>query len=120
MRRVETVARRLRSRLWAARARRYDEPGGELPRELRDVREANRRAQRAYVPQRVVGRSTLFMVDNSREFLPDPDPLWGWGTLASDGITLHDVPGDHDSLWEEPQVEVLAAKLREALESATG
>jgi len=48
MRRAETVIRRLRSRLWSVRVRRFDDTGHDLPAQLRDVREANRLAQRAY------------------------------------------------------------------------
>ena len=69
-------------------------------------------------PRPYHGRPTLFMVDHSQEALVDPDPQWGWGHLTSEGITIHDVPGDHETMWEEPHAQVLAAKLRAALKEA--
>jgi thioesterase domain-containing protein len=40
----------------------------------------------------------------------------GWGEFA-DRVDVHEVPGDHDSMVLEPNVRVLAAKLRACLQS---
>ncbi|MHA6346813.1 type I polyketide synthase [Roseivivax sp. CAU 1761] len=41
----------------------------------------------------------------------------GWGRAVAD-IAVHEVPGDHDSMVLEPNVRVLAQKLRREIESA--
>jgi thioesterase domain-containing protein/acyl carrier protein len=46
------------------------------------------------------------------------DPLLGWAPLARGGLTLNELPGDHDELFHEPDVEQLGRQLREALDRA--
>ena len=43
-----------------------------------------------------------------------PDDL-GWGFLAENGVELHNVPGDHNTMLHEPNVRILAGKIRECL-----
>jgi thioesterase domain-containing protein len=53
-------------------------------------------------------------VDDEREFYyPDN----GWNHLVPE-VSVHEVPGDHDSMVLEPNVRVLAAHLRDALDAA--
>ncbi len=40
---------------------------------------------------------------------------FGWGDLAQGGLEIYYVPGSHVSLFDEPHVKVLAAKLRDCL-----
>ena len=54
------------------------------------------------------------LVDADRAYvLPDND----W-TQHAPRITVHEVPGDHDSMVLEPNVRVLAAILRDEIASA--
>ncbi|SLN22532.1 Phthiocerol/phenolphthiocerol synthesis polyketide synthase type I PpsE [Roseivivax jejudonensis] len=54
------------------------------------------------------------LVDHQRAYLyPDND----WGRFVP-GVEVHEVPGDHDSMVLEPNVRVLAAKLRAAIARA--
>jgi len=53
-------------------------------------------------------------VGASREFLI-PDNGW---TLYAPSISVHEVPGDHDSMVLEPNVRVLAARMQEIVELA--
>jgi thioesterase domain-containing protein len=46
------------------------------------------------------------------------EPRNGWGPWIEGGIDLHLVTGDHDNMVLEPNVRVLARKLREALDRA--
>jgi thioesterase domain-containing protein/acyl carrier protein len=46
------------------------------------------------------------------------DPQLGWGPLGRGGLTVHELPGDHEDLFCEPAVERLAALLGEALRRA--
>jgi len=104
--------------------------GHPLPHHLQRafVAEANMQAKKGYVPQVYPGRITLFRASEPSVFtqlyLPRPedwynrDPLHGWGNLAEGGLDLHDVPGDHFSLFEEPHVQVLAERLNACLDEA--
>jgi len=44
------------------------------------------------------------------------DPLLGWGEVAQGGLDVHDVPGSHMGILEEPNVRVLADSLRPYLQ----
>jgi thioesterase domain-containing protein/acyl carrier protein len=70
-----------------------------------------------YVPQSYFGRVTLF---TTKEILrwcySTPDR--GWNSLADRGIEIHEIPGTHLGLLDEPNVQVLASKLRVCLEEA--
>ena len=39
----------------------------------------------------------------------------GWGAIFQHGIEVHDLPGDHDRIFLEPNIEALAGSLRAAL-----
>jgi thioesterase domain-containing protein/acyl carrier protein len=72
------------------------------------------------------GRVTLFILssrDAMQNALFDPavveiDPYLGWGRVAAGGVELHDLPGGHISIFKEPHVQVLGAKLRDCLDRA--
>ncbi len=70
-----------------------------------------------YVPQSYPDRITLF---TSKEVLrwcySTPDR--GWDSLAGQGVEIHEIPGTHLGLLDEPNVQVLASKLRVCLEQA--
>ena len=63
------------------------------------------------VGYRITGRRALNI---ERGLLRDDN---GWRRLVSD-LTIHEVPGDHDSMVLEPNVRVLAGRLREELARA--
>jgi thioesterase domain-containing protein len=46
------------------------------------------------------------------------DYLLGWGGLAQGGIEVFDIPGRHETINQEPNVQILAAKLEFLLEKA--
>ncbi len=50
--------------------------------------------------------------ENPREI----DPLKGWGTLATEGVDLHAVPGNHFTMLREPHVQILGEQLRQCIE----
>jgi thioesterase domain-containing protein len=83
---------------------------------LRRVIEANLKARAGYREQTYAGR-LLFCRAEIR--LPgEPDrPEIPWLAAAQGGVDLHDVPGDHDTMLQPPNVarlaEILARKLGE-------
>jgi thioesterase domain-containing protein/acyl carrier protein len=74
------------------------------------------------------GRIALFILaqrDGITDGLFDPalqdiDPQLGWGRLAPGRVEVHEVPGEHVGLLQEPFVRVLAEKLTGCLEAARG
>ncbi|UKO99747.1 condensation domain-containing protein [Nostoc sp. UHCC 0870] len=108
----------------------YLRSGMSLPANLRRmfVPEANMQAKRAYTAQVYSAerdRIILFRATEpavfSKRYLPtledweNRDPLHGWGELAGAGLEIHDVPGDHYSIFAQPHVQTLATKLRACL-----
>ncbi len=58
-------------------------------------------------------RSTVLQTGRFR------DPLLGWGQLASGGLVLHELPGNHINMFMEPIVQDLARKLAESMNQNT-
>ena len=46
------------------------------------------------------------------------DPYFGWRELLTGRTETHEIPGDHQGIFREPNVRVLAGKLRECLRNA--
>jgi thioesterase domain-containing protein len=80
-------------------------------------------AEDAYVPGTLGGAATLFRAKEetavSRWTAFDVDEQHGWGRFVRGGVTVEICPGNHTSMCEDPNVRVLAAKLRASLECAT-
>jgi len=85
------------------------------------VQERYLQAQIKYQPQAYKGQVTLFLSTNTNPLADDTfvnlrlvnvDPLFGWGELAIGGLYLFQVPGGHISLLKEPNVQVIAERLK--------
>lgn len=72
------------------------------------------RACHTYVPELYPGRITLFKstINSNDEMDLVEDPTWGWGKWSQESVDLCCIPGDHVSIVNEPDVQVLAEKLR--------
>ena len=81
------------------------------------VRETNDQAMRDYRPRLYPGKLTLFRAENPNEGY-EFDSQLGWGGLATEGLEIHDVPGEHETIFKEPNVQILAAAMRECIEKA--
>jgi thioesterase domain-containing protein/acyl carrier protein len=72
------------------------------------------------------GRATLFVLAERAgmsDSLFDPalgeiDRQLGWGRVAAGGVEVHEVPGEHISIFREPNVRSLAEKLTNCLAMA--
>ena len=73
------------------------------------------RASRSYAPGFYPGTVTVFRSEMARH--PSYDPQLGWQLLARNGVEIHDLAGFHHGMFDEPQVAVLAGKLRRSLEA---
>ncbi len=68
-----------------------------------------------YHQQSYPGEMTLFRAVG-RPVLSVKDPSYGWEGFARGGLVVHPVPGDHLSMFLEPNVEVLAHQFAAELE----
>ena len=79
------------------------------------VRDANDQAMHDYRPYLYQGKLTLFRAENPNDGFEFDSEL-GWGGLASEGLEIHDVPGEHETMFHEPHVKILAAAMRDCIE----
>ena len=89
--------------------------GGEVPQRFSNLEDINRFAMSLYRPAIYPGRLTIFR-SLSREAAFENDELLGWGGLVAGGIEVQDVTGRHLEMLKEPNVRLLADKLRACLD----
>jgi thioesterase domain-containing protein len=80
-----------------------------LPRILRNIEQLNYTAIRQYVPQVYPGAVTLFLASGDVTVAYDLEE--GWQALATGGVEIHEIEGNHINIIKEPFVGQLAAKL---------
>jgi thioesterase domain-containing protein len=61
----------------------------------------------SYVPRLYPGRITLFRAQERSYY----DPTLGWRGVAVGGVDVYEVPGNHDTILQEPKVRILAGLL---------
>jgi thioesterase domain-containing protein len=119
--RVRNVAqrekRRMRNRTLAIATSFYQGLGRPLPSELQYIKSANYKAFNEYKPQVYSGKVTLFRARTQLRRMENV-PDMGWGELVSGAVEVHDVPGEHSTMFYEPHVNVLAEKLSACLAQA--
>jgi thioesterase domain-containing protein len=84
------------------------------------VESYGRRAQ-AYPGKIVFFRSSDIVPEFVEELQRDDvfyDPAWGWDELSTGPVEVHFIPGDHASMFREPNVQVLAEKLGRCFDEA--
>ncbi|NEQ27946.1 MAG: hypothetical protein F6K28_54945 [Microcoleus sp. SIO2G3] len=82
-----------------------------------DVVDANLQATKDYVAEVYPGRVTLFRCSvQGPQF--SHDPQLGWDSLVDGELETYTVPGDHDGMFKESRVQVLAEKLKLCLDKA--
>jgi aspartate racemase len=82
----------------------------ELPDEQRKLYEMHLRALIRYRCRSYGGAVTLFRT-RGHPLISSFDPHYGWGEFVRGRITLHRMPGGHDSLLQEPHVQTVASGL---------
>ena len=85
-----------------------------ISEEGRRTLSARLEALEGYHPQVYQGQVTLFRTRALPLTLPH-DPELGWGSLATCGVEIKIVAGNHDSILRKPHVESLAAQLQMCL-----
>jgi thioesterase domain-containing protein/acyl carrier protein len=76
------------------------------------------RALSEYIPKVYPGRILFFRAKETWEYFQLQHPELFWMEMAGEGMEIHLAPGDHISMNFHPHVEVLAQRLRKALDIA--
>jgi len=92
--------------------------GIPAPASFLTVEEVFIRALDKYVPQPYLGSAVLFRTKDSDCY--DPDNARTWSKLVRRGLDVVDVVGDHETMFEEPQVKDLANAITSYLEAGAG
>ena len=106
---------RLRRRTSEALYRLYRALGRPLPQVYGSIEDINAFAAASYVPKRYPGKLTLFRT-NPPQMQANYDALLGWGPLAGQGVEIYEIPGNHEDMTTEPNVRVLADRIRGCFE----
>jgi thioesterase domain-containing protein/acyl carrier protein len=72
-----------------------------------------------YVPPDYPGDAVLFSTGPDNVVFPG-DPTRGWGSHVKGNMTVIDVPGNHNNLFEDEYCRVLAEKIEETLSKSNG
>jgi len=84
-----------------------------VPAFMRSAYDINYVAAQNYTLRPYDGRLILFRASWQGEEEGDYD--LGWGSIFSQGVEIHDLPGDHERIFLEPNIDQLANSLRESL-----
>jgi thioesterase domain-containing protein len=103
-------------RLRAAGIVHAGEDGLAQLRRLLRVFKTDARAFRSYRPLPYPGPITLFRAAGNG-FDPGLGHDLGWGRFTPSPVEVHELPGDHISMMAEPDVAVLAERLRACLDA---
>jgi len=108
--RILAVGRRLHGSLWRVAYRSYATAPADKPSILHNMKRAYELAGMDYIPQVYSGKIVLFR--RKEKITPQQTQRQhGWTGLATGGLEIIEVPGDHNSIMSEPHVKVLAHEL---------
>ena len=72
-------------------------------------------AMQNYAPARYPGKIVLFRATDVPQF-PGGDETLGWNELVDQGVEVVFVPGDHETMFHDPHVDIFRQRLRQALQ----
>ena len=87
----------------------------QVPAFMRSAYDINYVAVQNYKPQPYDGKLILFRASEQDD--PHAPHDLGWSTIFAEGVEVHDLTGDHERIFLEPNIDLLARSLREALAS---
>jgi thioesterase domain-containing protein len=88
----------------------------KYPKDYVKYAETHWKALESYKPGPYTGPIHLFRA--RKQPLRSADPSLGWQTLAPGHVKITVIPGTHETMVQDPNVQVLAAKLQEAIQAA--
>jgi thioesterase domain-containing protein len=98
--------KRSQSRMGASRGAAPPAPAPARASSRPDLFEHNLHALLNYVVKPYPGRVTLFRARDGSPRIHS-DPFGGWGDIAAGGVEIVEVPGNHNSMLEQPHVVAL-------------
>lgn len=90
----------------------------KTPSFWKDAEDLNRVAVNRYTLKPYGGAMTLFRAAEQHDGAGPHD--LGWSGFFSEGVTVRELPGDHERIFLEPMVDQLASLLRKSLQEASG
>ncbi len=84
-----------------------------IPAWMRSAYDINLVAIENYQPEPYDGRLVLFRASEQQHAGGAYD--LGWSRLSKQGVEIHDLPGDHERLFLEPNIDQLAGQIRDLL-----
>jgi thioesterase domain-containing protein/acyl carrier protein len=112
--RLETFKQKMEERSWRARYTLRRRAGWSINNRLRESNQVTLFTVRTYRPRPYPGRVVLFR-STARRPGPEQDPAVGWRDLV-ELLEVHDVPGDHRTIFMDPNLDVLVTALRACLD----
>ncbi len=82
---------------------------------LSQIGKNNEHALEKYQMNNFRGHLHLFKAKERLYFIDDQKYL-GWSNLAIDGVSVYDIPGDHKTIFHEPNVKILATQMQAILD----
>lgn len=110
------VPGKIKNKLWKAAYKFYLLIDRPLPKLLQSVEEFNFMAVMNYLPKIYPGQVTLFWANEDLRGTYDVEA--GWNFLATGGIEIINIPGNHLDIVKEPYVRSLAEKLKVSIDKA--
>jgi thioesterase domain-containing protein/acyl carrier protein len=87
-----------------------------VPAFMRSAYDINYVAVQNYTVRPYDGKLVLFRASYQGEEEGEYD--LGWSSIFKQGVEVHDLPGDHERIFLEPNIDQLASRLRESLARA--
>jgi len=100
---------------WAFAQRLFHSLGLPLPHFMHNVSLQTFESIRTYSGDPFPGRITLIRATDAI-YIPGAEPACGWGALASKGVDVQWAPGNHETMFIEPNLSVVGDILRNSLE----
>jgi len=86
-----------------------------LPSFMKSAYDINHVAMNRYKLRPYDGKLILFRA--AEQDFTGPRDL-GWSEIFTQGVEIHDIPGDHERMFLEPSIDILAAELHAAIQRA--
>ncbi|HEX4022864.1 MAG TPA: SDR family NAD(P)-dependent oxidoreductase [Acidobacteriaceae bacterium] len=113
--RLGGLKRRMAAKFYRLTYRLFTALGRPVPQGMGTMEDIHAFAGSTYKAKIYPGTLTLFR-STMREPLDGDDAYLGWGDFVAGGIEVHPVPATHESILQEPGVQVLSEQLRKCLE----
>lgn len=88
----------------------------QVPSFMKSPYDINYVAIKRYKPRPYDGKMVLFRA-SEQEFADAPRDL-GWSLIFRQGVEIHEIEGDHERIFLEPSIDMLAAELQKAIQQA--